>query len=82
SILHFFKAKPTPRNKISFSEFLSAVENKQVESVVIQEDEYQGKFKEGYREVPYFETVGPVNSDKAFEILAKSDAQVRYEKPK
>ncbi len=82
SILHFFNAKPTLRNKVSFSEFISAVEQKQVESVVISEDEYQGKFKDSYKDGSYFETLGPVNSDKAFEILAKSDAQIRYEKPK
>ncbi|MFO1463895.1 MAG: ATP-dependent zinc metalloprotease FtsH, partial [bacterium] len=82
SILHFFNAKPTLRNKVSFSEFISAVEQKQVESVVIREDEYQGKFKDSYKDGSYFETLGPVNSDKAFEILAKSDAQIRYEKPK
>jgi len=82
SILHFFNAKPTLRNKVSFSEFISAVEQKQVESVIIREDEYQGKFKDSYKDGSYFETLGPVNSDKAFEILAKSDAQIRYEKPK
>lgn len=82
SILHFFNAKPTLRNKVSFSEFISAVEQKQVESIVIREDEYQGKFKDSYKDGSYFETLGPVNSDKAFEIFAKSDAQIRYEKPK
>ncbi|MDL1871724.1 ATP-dependent metallopeptidase FtsH/Yme1/Tma family protein [Deltaproteobacteria bacterium PRO3] len=82
SILHFFKATPTLRNKVSFSEFLSAVEQKQVESIIIREDEYQGKFKDSYKDGSYFETLGPVNSDKAFEIFAKSDAQIRYEKPK
>jgi len=82
SILHFFNAKPTLRNKVSFSEFISAVEQKQVESVVIREDEYQGKFKDSYKDGSFFETLGPVSSDKAFEILAKSDAQIRYEKPK
>ncbi|HEX5034667.1 MAG TPA: ATP-dependent metallopeptidase FtsH/Yme1/Tma family protein, partial [bacterium] len=82
SILHFFNAKPTLRNKVSFSEFITAVEQKQIDSVVIREDEYQGKFKDSYKDGSYFETLGPVNSDKAFEILAKSDAQIRYEKPK
>ncbi len=82
SVLHFFNAKPTLRNKISFSEFLSAVAQQKVESVVVREDEYQGKFKSDFKEGGYFETLGPVNSDKAFEILSRSDAQVRYEKPK
>ncbi len=82
SILHFFNAKPTLRNKISFSEFMEAVKQGQVESVVIQENEYQGKFKDGFKEGAHFETLGPVNSDQAFDFLTKSDAQLKYEKPK
>src|SRR5262249_30051734 len=54
----------------------------QVESVVIREDEYQGKFKPSYKDGGDFETLGPVNSEKAFELLSKSDIQIHYEKPK
>ncbi len=82
SILQFFSARPTIRNKINFSEFLTAVQEGKIESVVIREDEYQGKFKPDYKDGAYFETLGPVVSDNAFQILAKSDAQVKYEKPR
>ena len=82
SILHFFNAKPTVRNKLSFSEFLDDVKAGHVESVIIQEDEYQGKFKDDYKEGGFFETLGPVASDKAYEVLAQSDVEIKYEKPK
>ncbi len=82
SILHFFNAKPTLRDKISFSEFTQAVEQGRVENVTIRENEYQGKFKPDYKEGAYFETLGPVNSDQTVTLLTKSDANVEYEKPK
>lgn len=81
SILHFFNAKPTVRNKISFSEFTEAVKAGHVQSVTIQNDEYLGQYKENYKEGAYFETLGPVASDQAYELLANSDVQIKYEKP-
>lgn len=82
TILHFLNQKPQDVERISFSEFMTAVENNEVESVTIQEDTYRGKFKTGYNEGKYFETVGLINSEKAFELLSKSDAEVKYEKKK
>ncbi len=82
SILHFFNARPNLRKSVSFSEFLEAVQKNQVDQVAVQEDEYTGKFKEPYKEGAFFETVGPTNSEKAFEILSKSDAKVDYKRKK
>jgi cell division protease FtsH len=82
SILHFFNTRPTLRKSISFSELIEAVQKNNVEEVTIQEDEYIGKFKDNFKEGSYFETVGPVSSEKAFEILAHSDAKVDYKRKK
>ncbi len=82
SVLHFFNVRPTTLQPVTFSEFLEAVSKNQVESVGIQEDEYTGKFKSAYKEGVSFETVGPNNSEKALEMLTKSDAKVEYKKKK
>ncbi|MFO1518902.1 MAG: ATP-dependent zinc metalloprotease FtsH [bacterium] len=82
SILHFFNTRPTFRKSVSFSEFLEAVAKNQVESVSIEEDEYLGKFKENFKEGSYFETTGPNNSEKALDLLTKSDAKVEYKRKK
>lgn len=82
SILHFMSQPTTAPQKIVFSEFVTAVEQNQVESVTIQEEEYTGKFKNDYRNGDIFATIGPLNSEKAFELLSKSDAEVDYRKKK
>jgi len=82
SILHFMSQPTSAPQKISFSEFLQAVEQNQIESVTIQDEEYTGRFKSTYHEGKAFETIGPLNSEKAFEFLAKSDAKVDYKKKK
>jgi cell division protease FtsH len=82
SVLHFMSQPASAPQKISFSEFLAAVEQNQVENVTIQDEEYTGKFKSAFREGQMFETTGPLNSEKAFEFLAKSDAKVDYKKKK
>jgi cell division protease FtsH len=68
--------------QVNFSEFVQAVSDNKVESVSIQEDVYSGKFKPDYKNGASFETVGLINSDKAFEILKGSDAKVEYKKRK
>jgi len=82
SFLHFFNTRPTLKKAVSFSELLEAIQKNQVEQVTIQDDEYSGKFKENYKEGGYFETTGPVQSDKALDLLAKSDAKVDYKRKK
>ncbi len=80
SILHFLNNRPSPEKEISFSDFMSAVREQQIESVTIKESEYFGRFKEASGS-EYFKTIGPINSEKALELLASTDAIVRYEKP-
>ncbi len=82
TILHFMSAQPHDVERISFSQFIHAVENGEIESVSIQEDTYTGQFKPGYNDGKRFETVGLINSEKAFELLSKSDAEVKYERKK
>jgi len=82
SILHFMSQPAIAPQKISFSDFLTAVEQNQVEQVTIQDEEYNGKFKSGFKDGATFETIGPLNSEKAFEYLAKTDAKVDYKRKK
>lgn len=82
SIIYFLGQKPQASEMVSFSEFIDAVKNDQVESVNIEEDTYQGKFRTTFKEGKYFETIGLVNSEKAFDLLATSGAKVTYEKKK
>jgi cell division protease FtsH len=82
SILHILNQPIEPEEKVSFSEFLSAVAANQIESVTIQEDEYRGKFKPDYRKGAHFETIGPIESDKALDKLSATDAKIEYLKKK
>jgi len=82
SVLHFLNTRPVLRKTINFSEFLSAVQKGQVEKVSVQGEEYDGKFKDSFQQGSFFETVGPADSEKAFELLAKSDAALEYKKPR
>ncbi len=80
TVLHFLNTRPVLRKTISFSEFLSAVQKNQVETISVQDEEYLGKFKENHQGGGYFETIGPADSEKAFELLARSDAVIEYKK--
>ncbi|MDO8461864.1 MAG: ATP-dependent zinc metalloprotease FtsH [Deltaproteobacteria bacterium] len=80
SILHFLNTRQVLRKQINFSEFLSYVQQGKIDKVVVQDDEYTGKFKEGVEEGGYFETIGPAQSEKAMEILTRSSATVEYRK--
>lgn len=80
SILHFLNSRPSLEKEISFSEFIAAVESGQIESVTIKEEEYHGHFKEADGG-EYFKTIGPLNSERALELLSASDTVVTYEKP-
>lgn len=82
TILHFLSQQPKNMERISFSEFITAVEKDEVETVTIRDDTYMGKYKPGYKNGELFETIGLVNSEQAFELLAKSGADVKYEKKK
>ncbi|OGQ22569.1 MAG: cell division protein FtsH [Deltaproteobacteria bacterium RIFCSPLOWO2_02_FULL_44_10] len=78
SLLHFMNQPMVNAEKIDFSVFLQALEQNQVESVTVQEDEYRGKFKSEHKNGAFFETIGPVNSERALEKLEQSDASVQY----
>ncbi len=80
SILHFLNSRPTLEQAISFSEFLTAIEDNRIESITIREEEYRGKFKSGFREGEIFKTIGPAGSEKALDLLAATDARIEYEK--
>ena len=80
SVLHFLNMHPVLRKSVSFSEFLTAVQRNQVEQISIQDELYQGKFKDTVQSGGFFETVGPADSEKAFELLAKSDVNIEYKK--
>ena len=82
AVLHIMRQPMHTAEKVSFSDFLEAVESGQVESVTIQEEEYRGKFKPEYKGGVYFETIGPIESDRALERLAKTDAKIEYMKRK
>ncbi len=80
--LHFLGTRPNLPENVSFSEFMEAAAKNQVEQVSIQEDEYSGKFKDNFKSGAYFRTVGPANSEKTLELLAKSDTKLDYKKQK
>ncbi|MDO8644240.1 MAG: ATP-dependent metallopeptidase FtsH/Yme1/Tma family protein, partial [bacterium] len=80
SILHFLNNRPIVTQQINFSEFLEAVKEGKVEKVIIQEDQYSGQFKGGVEKGKYFEAVGPVQSEKALEILTASKVALEYKK--
>ena len=82
SVLHFMSQPTSAPQKISFSEFLAAVEQNRIESITIQQEEYVGKFKSSYKSGERFETIGPLESERAFELLSKSDTKVEYKKRK
>jgi len=79
-VVHFFNQRPTLRKDISFSELTVALEQNQVSEVIIQGEEYLGKYKDGFNGGVFFTTVGPIQSEKVIELLAKSDAKVEYKK--
>src|SRR3989338_5940079 len=82
SILHFMSQRPQGIKQISFSEFMEAVRQNNVSEVAVQGEEYTGKYKEGHQEGAYFVTIGPINSEKALELLSQSDTKVEYKRPK
>jgi cell division protease FtsH len=78
SVLHIMNQPVQTAERISFSEFLKAVETNEIESVAIQESEYRGKFKPEFKNGTRFETTGPVDSERALADLSKTDAKVEY----
>ncbi|MBI2343604.1 MAG: ATP-dependent metallopeptidase FtsH/Yme1/Tma family protein [Deltaproteobacteria bacterium] len=78
AILHVLGSQQPMVERVSFSEFLGAVEEGRVVSVEIEEEEYRGRFTTGEQ----FMTVGPINSEKALDLLTKSDVQLTYERPR
>ncbi len=80
TVLHFLNTRPVLRKTISFSEFLSALQREQVERISIQDEEYLGKFKDNYQGGNFFETIGPADSEKAMELIAKSGANLEYKR--
>ncbi len=82
SVLHMMNQPVQTAEKISFSEFMKAAQNNSIESVSIQEDEYKGKFKSDYKTGSRFETIGPIDSERALSVLGASDAKIDYMKKK
>ncbi|MBF0492912.1 MAG: ATP-dependent zinc metalloprotease FtsH [Deltaproteobacteria bacterium] len=83
SLVNVFNTKTEFRKPVSFSDLLEAASSNQIAQISIQEEEYFGQFKKEYKEGPIlFETIGPVNSEKALEMLSKTDAKVEYKKRK
>ncbi|MBI2975131.1 MAG: AAA family ATPase, partial [Deltaproteobacteria bacterium] len=82
SVLHFMSQRPQGLQEISFSEFIEAVKNNDLAEVAIQGEEYSGKFKESHKSGALFVTIGPINSEKALELLSASDAKVDYKRPR
>ncbi len=80
--LNLLGTRPNLPENVSFSEFMEAAGKNQVEQVSIQNDEYSGKFKENFKGGAFFQTVGPSNSEKTLEVLAKSDVKLDYKKQK
>ncbi|MBI2346160.1 MAG: ATP-dependent metallopeptidase FtsH/Yme1/Tma family protein [Deltaproteobacteria bacterium] len=85
--LHVWRLQPPQKEvQISYSELLAALEAKGVESVAIQDETYTGKFKPEYRlrsdiqAGSQFTAVGPLYSDKAFELLTSSDAKIEFQR--
>ena len=79
TVLHFLNQKPQGIERIGFSQFMQAVKGDEIESVSIEDDIYKGNFKSGYKEGKHFETIGLVNSEKAFELLNEHKVEVAYE---
>lgn len=82
SVFHFLNTRPVLRKTVSFSEFATAVSAGKVEKVTIQGDEYIGKFKDDYQQGALFETVGPADSEMAFNFLTESGTELEYKKPR
>jgi len=82
SVLHIMNQPVETAEKISFSQFLKAISNNEIQSVVIQEDDYRGKYKPEYKNGAKFETVGPIDSERALVALEKTDTSIEYIKKK
>lgn len=78
--VHLLQNSETKPKSISFSEFIAAVENGKVQDVIIQGEEYKGKFKEDYHEGAHFLTVGPTESEKTLALLKQSETKYEFKK--
>jgi cell division protease FtsH len=79
SIMHMMNKPHVDEKKMDFSEFLIALESKQIESFTIKEQEYFGEMKDEYGG-EFFRTVGPLDSEKALALVPTSGAKIRYER--
>ncbi|MFA4874866.1 MAG: ATP-dependent zinc metalloprotease FtsH [bacterium] len=82
AVLHIINQPIETAEKVTFSDFLGAVSANEIESVTIQDDEYRGKFKPDYRKGARYETIGPMDSEKALDKLSATDAKIEYLKKK
>jgi len=79
SLFHFMKQPTQNVQDITFSEFLASVKSGEVEKVIIEEENYSGKYREGGEKSGLlFRTVGPIGSEQAFGILNQSSVKVEY----
>lgn len=78
AFLLFESPRPSSES-ITFNKLLEAAQQQNIEKLVIQENEYSGKFKDGKA----FFTVGPLYiTEEISKQLHASNAQVEYKKPK
>ncbi|MBI4365240.1 MAG: ATP-dependent metallopeptidase FtsH/Yme1/Tma family protein, partial [Deltaproteobacteria bacterium] len=87
-IFYVVRQQPPASQRISFSELLTAVQAGGVESISIQDEVYRGKFRDTYQAAPNalrggaFESIGPMYSEKTFEIFSQSGARIEFLKRK
>ena len=86
-LMSHFMNPSLPYKNISFSDFISSIEANRIEFVVVEGEEYKGKFQNEYHDGAYtdgtfFETQGPQLKDKTLELLRRSGARIEYRAPK
>jgi ATP-dependent Zn protease len=69
SILHFMGQQKSTSTKITFSEFMTAVQKNEIEKVTIQEEEYTGKFKPIYKEGAFLKLLGQLIANRPWPNL-------------
>src|SRR3989338_4638579 len=82
AVMHLKNQTLTSVEDIPFSEFMSAVDAKQISEVTVKEDIFSGKYKPEIKSGAVFKTMGPANVDTAFiQKLTDSGAHVYYQHP-
>ena len=81
SVYHFRNYTFKGVQEVPFSQFMTAVSNKQVEEITIKEDTFTGKYRPEYEKGAFFKSTGPTNVDTNFiNQLMASGTQVNYQR--